>query len=242
MILDPMPVPEAAQLLGISANRVRALAANGRLPASKIGDRWLVERGAVEDRRRNGGVSGRPFEPRNAWALLFLASGQDVDGIDPSVRSRLRRALAVEGLVKLLPRLVRCAEPKHFSAHSGEVRYLLEDPALVKAGISAAGTYDLGLVPGHEVDCYLPASGWEKFAEDHALSGGSIPGNVRVRLVPDKAWPLLAGTSVAPLAAVALDLVEDFDARSNVVGRTVLAALDRGLRNSGSTEARLADS
>jgi hypothetical protein len=68
------------------------------MPASKIGGRWLIERGVVEKRRRQGALKGRPFAAHNAWALLYLASGEDPGAIDPSVRSRLRRAIRMEGL------------------------------------------------------------------------------------------------------------------------------------------------
>jgi excisionase family DNA binding protein len=125
-MIDPIAIAAAAQILGISASRVRAMAVKGQLGALKIGGRWVVERAAVEARRRNGAVSGRPFVPHNAWALLLLASGKDVEGIDPSVRSRLRRALAVDGLVELAPRLAKRSENRLFSAHPGEVAHSSE--------------------------------------------------------------------------------------------------------------------
>jgi excisionase family DNA binding protein len=229
-MIDPVPVPEAAQILGLSPDRVRALAVHGQLPASKIGDRWLIERAAVEARRRLGAQAGRPFAPHNAWALLLLASGEDVDGIDPSVRSRLRRALALEGLEKLAPRLARRAESHFFHAHPGEVSYVFEDPALVGSGISAAGAHGFDLVSGQEVDGYLRAGKLKKFAASHALSPAGPEGNVRLRLVPDKAWRFPEGAPIAPVAAVALDLAEDPDPRSSRAGRAALHNLDQQRR------------
>lgn len=211
---------------------MRALAVHGRLPASKIGGRWLIERAAVEGRRRQGAPGGRPFAPHNAWALLLLASGEDVEGIDPSVRSRLRRALGLEGLEKLGPRLARRAESRFFNAHPGEISYLLEDPALVRSGISAAGAYGFDLVSGQEADGYLRASALKKLAAGHALSPAGPEGNVRLRLVPDTAWRFLTGASIAPVAAVALDLAEDPDSRSARAGQAALRDLDRRRVNS----------
>lgn len=206
---------------------------NGRLPGVKIGDRWLVERSAVERRLSQGAVSGRPYAPHNAWALLLLASGEDVGGLDPSVRSRLRRALELEGLKKLAPRLNRRAELHRFSAHPGEVSYVLEDPALVRSGISAAGAHGFDLVSGAEVDGYLPESKLKKFAQSHALSPSGPESNVCLRLVPAKAWRLLQGAPIAPITAVALDLAEDSDPRSNKAGQDALRDLDhdRGRRS-----------
>jgi hypothetical protein len=204
------------------------MAVHGQLAASKIGDRWLVERSAVETRRRKGGHSGRPFAPHSAWVLLLLASGQTVEGIDPSVRSRLRRAVRVDGLAKLAPRLVRRAESQHFDVHPGELRYLLEDPAFLQTGISAAGEYGLDLLSGHEADGYVAASGLKQLIADHALSAADPgSGNVRVRLVPDKAWRHLADAKIAPTAAVAIDLAEDPDPRSASAGKQMLRRLNR---------------
>ena len=133
-------------------------------------------------------------ETHNAWALLLLASGEDVEDIHPSVRSRLRRALRVDGLEKLAPRLVRRAESRYFDVHPGELRYLAEDPAFVRTGISAAGEHGLDLVAGHEADGYIAESSLEQLVACHALSAaGPGSGSVRVRVVSDTAWRHLDG-------------------------------------------------
>ena len=230
-MIDPISISEAADVLKLSPARVRAMASAGQLSATKIADRWLVERGAVEQRKRRGAHEGRRFAPRNAWALLMLASDQAVEGIDPSVRSRLRRALALEGLKALAPRLSRRAEVSLYRAHPGEIRHLINDPALMRSGISAAGSHDIGLVSGREVDGYLPEAELRGFIKEHALSPPGSDGNVRLRVVPDEAWALLGGRSVAPEAAVALDLAEESDPRSAEAGTEVLRKLDRRHRS-----------
>jgi excisionase family DNA binding protein len=224
---EQIAVPEAASILGLSPGRVRALVAQGQLSASKLGGRWLVERAAVDARKRQEVSEGRPFAPHNAWALLLLASDESVEGIDPSVRSRLRRALRLEGLEKLGPRLFRRAEIRFLDAHPGEIGHLLEDPELVRSGVSAAAEHGLDLVSGQEADGYLRAGALERFASSHALSPAGPGGNVRLRLVPGESWRFLAGRPVAPLAAVALDLSEDPDPRSARAGHKTLRDLDR---------------
>ncbi len=76
------------------------------------------------------------------------------------------------------------------------------------------GLYDLLTVkvPGLFAPCPWPAG---------------PEGNVRLRLVPDKAWRFPEGAPIAPVAAVALDLAEDPDPRSSRAGRAALHDLDR---------------
>lgn len=224
-MVDPVSIPEAARVLDLSASRVQALVVHGQVPGVKVGGRWLIERGALERRRRQAALKGRPFAAHNAWALLCLASGEDPGGIDPSVRSRLRRAIALEGIEKLGPRLARRAESRHFDVHPGEIPYILEDPELIKSGVSAAAAHGLDLVSGPEADCYLRASALKKFAASHALRPAGQGANLHIRLVPDEAWRFLENAPVAPLAAVALDLAEDPDPRSSQAGHAALQNL-----------------
>lgn len=223
--MDPVSIPEAAKLLELSPGRVHALVARGGMPAVKVGGRWLIERSEVERRRRAKGLRGRPFAPRNAWALLRLASGEDAEALDPSVRSRLRKALAIEGLEQLAPRLVRRGESHHFAAHRGEIPYLLEDPRFVASGVSAAGAHGIDLIPGREADGYVRAKAEQEFVADHALMPAAPGANVRLRIVPDDAWSFPAEATTAPLAAVVLDLAEEADPRSSAAGREALSAL-----------------
>lgn len=197
----------------------------GRLPATKVGGRWLIERSEIERRRRHGSLKGRPFAAHNAWALLALASGKDPEGVDPSSRSRMRRALALEGLEELGPRLERRGEFHYFDAHRGEIPYIIEDPRFVASGVSAAGAHGLDLVSGAEAEGYLRAEALEEFVADHALKPVGRGSNLRLRTVPDRAWHFLEGARVAPIAAVALDLAEDPDPRSAEVGLMALKDL-----------------
>ncbi len=229
-MVDPLSIGEAAKSLKLSPTRVRAMAAHGQLPAKKVGNRWLVERAAVEQRRSRGAHGGRPFTAQNAWALLLLASAAEVKEVDSSVRSRLKRALKLEGLERLGPRLGRRADLALFRAHPGEISHLLKDPALVRSGISAAASLDIGLVSGREVDGYLPESRLRRFVKKHALSPAETDGNVRLRVVPDDVWKSVGGRPVAPEAVVALDLSEESDPRSAKAGRDALRRIDRRLR------------
>lgn len=223
---DPVSIPEAASALGLSAGRVHALVTQGGLPAVKVGGRWLIDRADVERRRRQRPLKGRPFASHNAWALLRLASGENPEEIDPVNRSRLRRALALEGLEELGQRLSRRADSKFFDAHPGEMPYILADQRFVASGISAAAMHGLDLVSGSEADGYVRAGALQSFEGDHALRPSVERSNVRLRVVPDSAWRLVSEVGgAAPLAAVAIDLAEDPDPRSAAAGRALLKAL-----------------
>jgi len=231
-----LSIPEAAKELKLHPSRVRALASAGSLPAVKIGHRWAVDRSAVAEHWRRLHAVGRPFEPGNAWALLFLASGRDADWLDPSSHWRLRQALARDGLVGLAPRLDRRGSPRRFRVHPGEIRYLLEDPRLVRSGISAVSEHDLGLVSGQEADGYIRENDLADLQREHAMQPAElVEGNVLVRVLPDKAWHFV-DERVAPLAAVALDLAEDPDPRSRRAGQARLKAIDAQLRSRPSSK------
>lgn len=221
-------VPDAADALGLSPARVRLLAANGGLPAQKIGGRWLVERSGVEKRRSRGSAGGRPFAPHNAWALLGLASGDEVVGVDSAVRSRLRRALALEGLGALALRLERRAEVHRYSAHPGEVSHLYGDKRLVPSGVSAARAVGLDVMAGSEADGYISESDLDGFVGDHVLfPAAAVDANVVLRVVPGDVWAdFLKGRAHASEAAIALDLAEDADSRSRAAGKKLLGRLD----------------
>lgn len=222
---NPVSIPEAASTLGLSASRIHAMVVSGRLPATKVGGRWLVERVEVERRRRQRPLKGRPFAAHNAWALLALASGNNLEGVDPSARSRMRRALSLEGVKALGPRLERRGESHYFDAHRGELPYIVEDPRFVATGVSAAGAHGLDLVSGAEADGYVRPGALKELVADHALRPAARGSNLRLRTVPDRAWHFLEGAGVAPIAAVALDLAEDPDPRSAEAGLRALKGL-----------------
>lgn len=225
-------VSDAANALNLSPARVRLLAANGDIPAEKIGGRWLLERAGVERRRKRGSSGGRPFNSRNAWAILRLASGEEVNAIDAAARSRLRRTLRLEGLAGLSLRLGQRADVGLYRAHSGEIAHLLADDRLIPSGASAARLVGLDLLAGREADGYVSRSALDEVVEEHALAPASIgESNAVLRVVSDDVWDLFLGDRPhAPEAAVALDLLEGHDSRSQVAGKKLLERLDRKAR------------
>jgi Helix-turn-helix domain len=222
---DLVSVSDAAQELRLDRSRVRALAASGVLSARKIGGVWLIDRASVEQRREHPSPAGRPLSSLNAWRVLLLASGADLDqSADPVARWRVRDALDRRGLDGLRGLLRRHAEVHYFWGLHGELRRLRERDDVVLAGTSAAAGYDLDLLSGDRVDVYVSVSRAPGVERAHALAPvAGAEANVVLRLVPDDAWPLLAGRRLAPRAAVAIGLAEDPDPRAARAGREVIA-------------------
>src|SRR5919199_6597631 len=115
-------VAEAARLLGRDRTRVYALLRSGDLvaaPSPKADEAGPVRivRSSVERWLVAGGSRGGPLTPRNAWALIGLASGDQpfsercvglLERSEDVSRTRARLARG-ESLVELAPRLRRRA-------------------------------------------------------------------------------------------------------------------------------------
>lgn len=224
-----LSIPEAARELHVNPSRARSLVASGALAGVKVGGRWLVDGAAVADRRRSSRPAGRPLSASNAWGALLISSGEEAPWLGPQALWRVRQSLKARGLNELRPRLVRRAAPRRFLAHSGEMKRLGNRPDLAKSGISAAAAHGLDLVAGAELDGYVRAGNLSAIEREHALEPAKgVQGNVLLRIVPDSDWHLSGG--VAPLAAVAIDLSEEADARSARAGKEAIAAIERALR------------
>ncbi len=101
----------------------------------------------------------------------------------------------------------------------------------MRSGISAASSVGSDLLSGREADGYVAESELQDFLIRHVLhpAAGEVKGNVRLRVVPDGVWNNLhvSGRSIAPRAAVALDLAGERDPRSQVAGKNLLREIDR---------------
>ncbi len=184
----------------------------------------LIPAHAVEARIALGAVDGRRFTQENAWAALLLASGLSAAWLERRERSRIRRYLAQHPLASLRARLASRGRVEELRVHSGVLPRLREDPALMLTGASASSEFGLGLVGGPEmVDAYISAANLPALRERYALRTSRDP-NVRLRVV-DGEQAALPAEHVAPLAAVALDLLDDPEPRLQQAGQAALARL-----------------
>ena len=185
-----VPLADAADILGVSVERVRQLVVGGQLPGKRFGNVWAVPRGAVAARRHSPGVRGRPLGPVGAWQEILDGS------IDLSRPGRYRQRATV----------VRC------EMSQADLAALPEMVGAKLGGVRAA--IDLGeqLAPDDTINIYLSARSFADL-DTRVAYVLDATGHVLLRVVDDRAWGLLPAGDLAPRAAVALDLLESDDPR-----------------------------
>ncbi len=209
----------------MSVRRVYDLIRSGRLPAQLIGRRLVIERAEIDawDRARSPG--GQPFAPRRAWGLLLMADGEAAPWLDPVSRSKVRAILRERGLRELRFRLERRGERHAFRAHPSDVNRLKAEPGVMRSGASAAREVGIDLVAPDFLDAYVPPSQLARLVRRYRLRSSRDP-NVVLRRLPslEFAW---GSRAVAPASAVAIDLAEEPDPRSQEAADRALRRYDR---------------
>jgi excisionase family DNA binding protein len=190
-----LPLADAADLLGVSVERVRQLVVGGQLPGQRFGNLWVVPKDAVAARQHSPGVRGRPLGPVKAWQEILAGS---IDLRHPGRYQRRANVIRCE-----MSRADAAALPEMVAAKLGGVRAAIE----------------LGerLALDDNVDMYLPAKSFKGLDERVAFVPDAA-GRIALRVVDDEAWRLLPGAALAPRAAVALDLLESGDPRHWIAG------------------------
>jgi len=246
---DPtLSVAEAARLLRRDRTRVYALLRAGDLIAAEAdggGPGPLrIDRSSLERWMVAGGDGGRPLGPRNAWALIGLASGdepfaQKCLGLleHPEELSRTRARLSREKIVDLAPRLRRRATLVVRQIPRDVRRTLEEDAALVRTGASAAAAYGWDELAGRPaptwwLDVYLPIEVFDTVQEhlnrldiDGDLFDDPAQRDAVLLRVVDEAWPFPPHYPLVPQPLAALDLLDYPDRVARRIGRDALKEL-----------------
>src|SRR5712692_1735679 len=207
--MNLMSVDQAAQALGVSPRRVRALIGSNRVPAVRLGRSWAVDRSVLRSHGRRR--SGRPISAENAWALLALLSGSQAPWADVFSRSRLKRRLLNR---EWLEKALESSEPRS-AIYSWRILPSdlpkIKDYGLVRSGLAAR-------IPGldvvamdNAVDGYLSSKALAQIEKKLKPAKSSDNPNVVLR-VPSQPWVLTHGP-VAPPAVVAADLLAHPDSR-----------------------------
>jgi hypothetical protein len=197
---------QLAAMLGLSQQRVRALAAQGALGARRVGGRWVFESGNVESARR----SARPMTATNAWHLIALAEGEQIDNIRAEERYRLRQRLGRlcddQADAGLLLRSWLALRAERIEYEAADATAVSTDERLTLSGISDDNS---GVTRSNEAEAYVRASDLVSVEMGHALFRvGKGEGNVVLHVVSDADRPR------ASLLLTAADLAERVDPRS----------------------------
>lgn len=208
MASDLVSLNDAAQVLGVSAERVRQLVVAGDLPGVRFGNAWAVPRVALVARGSHQPRRGRPLSVRRAWQRI-VAGEVDLDDV-----GRFRNRAVIH----------------RYEMSRSDAEFLASHDAVAVSGVAAA--IEMGeplAVDARGSEVYVAASFHDHLGSLVALVADPL-GNVMVRVVQDDAWDLAVGASniddggvrLAPRAAVALDLMASADSRHWIDARHLL--------------------
>ena len=214
-------ISEAARRLGIGEQRVRSLAASGRLPARRIGHVWLLDSSAVDARPKRA-RRGRPLSARSTWALLLLLEGRAGDiELHRSERARAAARAAEAHALEPGSLSARAQTRSHF-AHPAALDRIVRDGRVVQGGDAAAAHHRADLTGSGLVELYVRAEDVASLEREFALRPVEpAEANLKLR-VPNELWPFRPGERIAPVAFIAADLIDDGDERSVRAGRALL--------------------
>lgn len=213
--MELLSVARAAVELDVSPRRVRQLLESGQLAGQQLGRNWVIDRGDIDQLRRNG--AGRPWSASSAWAVLAFAAGREPD-LSPVERSRARRRLADLGLAGLVVQLRARAERQGAYAHPSVLDRVAKDARVVRGGVSAAREHRVDVIIQDAAEVYVSASGMVDLIDSYALDENADRPNVILRVVDDEAWPFHEREQVASWPVVAVDLLDADDERSRRAG------------------------
>ena len=190
-----LPLADAADLLGVSVERVRQLVVGGQLPAQRFANAWAVPKDAIAARQHSPGVRGRPLGPSRAWQEIVAGP------IDLQRPGRYQRRANI----------VRCEMSR------ADAAALPEMVDAMVGGVRAA--IDLGeqLALDDSVDLYMSADSFHDMSARIAFVPDAT-GSVCLRLIDDEVWPLIPKGPLVTRNAVALDLLESGDPRHWLAG------------------------
>jgi excisionase family DNA binding protein len=252
--LAVLSVHEAADILGVSMQRVRQMIHAGQLGAHRSSAGWLIPADALPERSERL-HQGRPPEPRTAWsALAVLAAALACTSQDPSnCRKSAAQVIAdrklrhrILHLLASLPDPVSDDKPwrrllssrgqvRHYWAHPGVLGRLAADPMVSKGGVDVvqAGHDGLTLRPGR-LELYVSEADADDVIRRYRMHEDRN-GQVKLVVVPSSVPPEFAPHpgSPVPAPAAASDLLEEKDPRARRAGAAELRSCLDALRAVG---------
>ena len=186
--MDLMTTDEAAEQLGLSARRVRALIAQGDLAAVQVGGARLVSPESVARLRRTR-ASGRSLSARTSWVVLLSNLGStDFDSIASRAglsRAEQQRAIALRARPvedwSWLAR--RRAVTTRYRIREAYLDRLLADERVVRSGVSAL--HDFGIDATSQrgsAEAYITRESAADVLADYGLRVEQLGGLVSARV------------------------------------------------------------
>lgn len=200
--MDGLSVREYAQEVGISPQRARALTASGRVPASRIGNQWVVHPRALEATPR----ISRPLTARNAWMLAALAEGTPVEPA-PTAKEAYRARQKMKTLAASETPGLLAASWLAQRARLIPVLTLGNERLLAHENVRVSGLSDhrAPLQSVTDADVYVQAESWPQLRRSEALVEVAVDrANAMVRVVDNA---ILLPRQI-PLLMVAADIFD----------------------------------
>lgn len=233
--MQVLSVHEAADVLGVSMQRVRQLIRDGQIAARRSSAGWLIPSDAVS-KRSKGLYKGRPPTPQTAWSVIALLAAASELASDPEgdhsaslnrlvpdrkVRHRILRTLA--GMPD--PAIDDMAWRRLLSsrghacrlwAHPGVLDRLAADPKVSVGGSDAELAEHDGLTPRAErLELYVREADADEVVHKYRMREDRA-GQVRLMVVPSSVPAGLAPMGGYPVSvpAAAADLLDEEDPRA----------------------------
>lgn len=217
---------EVAMHLGVSERRVRAMIADGQLPAERMMGRWAIPANAVAAYRSK--AVGRPMAERSAWSVIRrLATGHD------AMPSRLRHR--VDALVddhapsqRLRSWVSGRGEPVRVWAFQPALDELQDDERVVVSGDRIVDD----LEQSGQLRVYANAIDVDDLIADYGLrrvSGDRVPNAILWAVSDLEAVPRdPIDKHAAAEVVTAIDLLDEGDPRAIGIAEGIIArALDK---------------
>lgn len=132
-----LTVTQAAQQAGISARQVRRAIEEGILSADRVGASYIIQSRQLQAFSRIN-HRGRNWSAETQNAALSLLSGTNVEGLDSTEKSRLKKRVATMALHALIGQIMRGRYALRRSATSTTLNDL-DMAVLPELGLSAKG-------------------------------------------------------------------------------------------------------
>ncbi|MCL2455022.1 MAG: helix-turn-helix domain-containing protein [Micrococcales bacterium] len=203
-------VPEAADVLGLSARRVRQLIGAGRLRARRVGRQWLVDGASLPTTPRRS----RPMSVSVAWAFLM-----GVEPADPQAARRWRqrrRQLADDPEPESLLASWVASRGERLELAGRELGAVVADPRLAPSGMSDSRA---GLSAADLAEGWVSASDLDGFCRDHLLLPATAAPSVVVHVEP----VTVAVSAPVPLLLLAADLADHHQPRPTARARDLIS-------------------